>query len=219
MKLAHPYYFQPIEIDSSFPVTLVIENPQLFRKMIFEIMNQCDGADGEFVLSENNGILEFSRNCILISDICHLNFVSRDIKSRVQKILEEEISNEDETNLLISSIEQFAVDTSDHFQYPLKYRLALQPSDLIKLLNFEIDEEDALPMERMIDYMEIYASLLQHRLIITVNVKDYLSSDEYHDFQNDLINRQITVLMLERHTHSFDDPDNRIILDEDLCEI
>lgn len=219
MKFVHPYYFQPIEIESEFPVTLVMENPKMFRKTIFELIDQCNGYDGNFILSENNEILDLSKACVVISDICQQDFMNHDIRNKVQKILESEITGEDETISLLSSIEQFGVRVADSFKYPLKYKITLQPCDLIKFLGFEIDEEDALPLERLIDFLEIYENLLNRKLVVTVNLKEYFSEDEYCIFQKDITNRQINVLMLERHVHSFDDTEHRIIIDQDLCEI
>lgn len=219
MKFVHPYYFHPLEIDPDFPVTLVMENPKMFRKVIFELIDQCNGYDGDFALSENNEILDLSKTCVVVSDICRQDFMNRDIRSKVQKILESEITGEDETIALLSSIEQFGIRVADNFKYPLKYKIALQPGDLIKLLGFEINEEDALPFERLIDYLEIYENLLNRKLIVTVNLKEYFTEDEYDRFQKDITNRQINILMLERHTHSFDDTKHRIIIDQDLCEI
>lgn len=219
MKLVHPYYFHPIEVNPDFPETLVMENPKMFRKTVFDLIDQCNGYDGDFVLSENNEILDLSKVCVVVSDICRQDFINRDIRSKVQKILESEITEEDETISLLSSIEKFGAKVADSFKYPLKYKITLQPADLVKLLGFEIDEEDAPPFERLIDYLEIYENLLNRKLVVTVNLKEFFSDDEYYIFQKDLTNRQINVLMLERHTHSFDDPGHRTIIDQDLCEI
>lgn len=219
MKIAHPYYFKPLQIESEYPETLVIENAELFRKVVFGVLEQCNGDDGDFVLSDHNQILEFSSNCVLITDVCRMDFNGRDIKSKIQKIVVEEISDEDKTRLLLSSIEQFAIEVADEFSYPLKYKMTLQPLDLVKFLNFEIDEEESSPLERLIDYMDLYTNLLSRKLIVTVNLKDYLSKEEYACFSEDIRNRQFRLLMIERHVHSFDDIDHRLIVDQDLCEI
>lgn len=219
MRFAHPYYFSPVDVTYDSPMTIVIENAGLFRNVISEIINQCDGYDGNFVVSENNELLEFSKNCILISDVFKLDFMKRDIKSRIQKILEMEMINEDSTNELISSIEQYAGNVSENFNYPLKFKMDLLPTDIIKMLNFEIDEADSGPLEKLVDYLDIYSNLLAKRLIIIVNMKDILTGEEYKEISEDLQNRQINLMMIERHTHDFDDCNHRLIIDEDLCEI
>ena len=50
-------------------------------------------------------------------------------------------------------------------------------------------------------------------------MKDILTGEEYKKISEDLQNRQINLIMIERHTHDFDGYNHRLIIDEDLCEI
>lgn len=53
MKLAYPLLNSPIEFDENFISILIIENANELRKAITSMQQQCNGGQGDFVLSEN----------------------------------------------------------------------------------------------------------------------------------------------------------------------
>ena len=62
MMLAHPLLQSPIKFrENSVPV-LIVENGQLFRRLIGDLLAQENGEPGEFALSENASLIEIGKN-------------------------------------------------------------------------------------------------------------------------------------------------------------
>ena len=56
--LAHPLLQSPIEFKENRVPVLIVENGQLFRRLIGDLLAQENGEPGEFALSENAGLTE-----------------------------------------------------------------------------------------------------------------------------------------------------------------
>ena len=62
MKLAYVDLSRPIELDYQKATEWVIESPELFVQYTQMLYQQMEGAEGEFILSENDEILDFSES-------------------------------------------------------------------------------------------------------------------------------------------------------------
>ena len=94
MKLVNPKYFEPIEINEENPQTLIIENNRLFRKAVFEMISQCENSVGEYVLSEENDIINFGKQTMVITDLFSMNFELKQIKTKINQVLIEDVDDE-----------------------------------------------------------------------------------------------------------------------------
>ena len=62
MKLKHPDYEFELCFEDGKSTMLVIENPILLRTLMVDLINQVNGEDGLFVLSENSSVLQIKDN-------------------------------------------------------------------------------------------------------------------------------------------------------------
>ena len=69
MKLVHPDYEFVFDFKEGVHHHLIIEQPEIFRNYITELLLQEEGEDGAFVLSEGNEELEISKNLDIMTDV------------------------------------------------------------------------------------------------------------------------------------------------------
>ena len=61
-------------------------------------------------------------------------------------------------------------------------------------------------------------SVLNFKLLVTINLKDYVDHEEYVELMKFFQNKKIPLLMIERHQHEeLDDISHLTIIDKDLC--
>lgn len=87
LKLAYVDLSRPIELDYQKATEWVIESPELFVQYTQMLYQQMEGAEGEFILSENDEILDFSKQAEIILNPFGLDFNDR----RIQKKLYSEL--------------------------------------------------------------------------------------------------------------------------------
>ena len=218
MKIVHPYYFDPIIIEDDSPETLVVEDNQHFRKLVSELIEQYETDEGEFVLSEDNELLSISKKCLLINDLFHLDVNNKSIKNKLLQEIVSEVSENDYFHLL-SGINDLGNDICNQSRFPIMFNTEISLTNLLKWLNFEIDDTATNLIETLMDYIRLNIELLSKSLVITIGLKDYLSEAEYLEFSKIMKYRHNRILHIEHRTHKFDDTDHRKIIDEDLCVI
>ena len=86
MKLAYPVFSELITFDSDRIPCLVIENRQLFRSFLCDIVSAIDGCRTDLVLSDKDKMLDSSKYVEIITD-----FINFDLnqKSLITKIIGE----------------------------------------------------------------------------------------------------------------------------------
>ena len=178
MKIAHLYDFDPINITDDEPETLVIENNRLFREMLLELLEQIDYDSGNFVLSENNDPISISKSVLFITDLFSNPFEGKQIRAKInQKILSD--FEDDSTGATISKINQLASQICQGSEYPLSYNMSITFSDIIKMLDFQIDTDNMSDLEFIFECIRIPYELLDKKLVIIVGLKDILIEQEY----------------------------------------
>ena len=220
MKIVHPYYFDPIVVNSENPETLVIEKGDYLRSIVSELNEQCKTGTGQFVVSDNNQIVDLSRSINLITDIFQLDLEGKLFKTKIQSYLAEVSYDSEEGAQLVSKIKQYAYKLSEQSLYPITFESEFQLADLIKFLNFRFYPDCDSMIESVAEYMTGVMNILKKRLCITVNLKDFMSPNEYLEFIKLLQYKNVELLMIERHVHEeMDDIHHLRIIDEDLCVI
>lgn len=220
MKIVHPHYFDPIDVSSENPETLVIEKGDYLRKIMSELMEQYKTDKGQFVISENNQIKDMSKSVNFITDIFQLDLEGKAFKTRIQSYLADVCFDSEEGAQLVSKIKQYAYKLTEQSVYPVTFESEFQLTDLIKFLNFRFYPDSDSMIESIFEYMAGTMNILKKKLCITLNLKDFMNKEEYREFVKLLQYKDVELLMIERHVHEeMDDIDHLRIIDKDLCVI
>ena len=102
----------------------------------------------------------------------------------------------------------------------MSYNQTIQNEDILKLLDFKIDLTGYDELEIIVAYIKMCRELMNHKAVITVNLKDFLDKEDFMLLMKEISNLKIPLLMIERHTHEgLDRLDHLRIVDRDLCVI
>ena len=219
MKITNFKYFKPLEITVEQPKTLIIEDPVYYRKIISELIYQSESNIGEFVLfDEKDKNYDISKNCLIITDMFDYVSLEKQIKTKLNNMIVNEYQIKEEATALITQINTIGVEIMNSYMYPVKFKDNLTFQDVIKMMDFTIDYSELNFLERFIEYTKMCFELLGYKLLITINFKEVISKEEYYTFKQDMMNRGILLLMIERHSNSELDFDEDVtIIDKDLC--
>lgn len=222
MKLINNRYQQHFEFEKSSVWTLIIENSKEYLRVVQELYNECFfGEESDFVLSENSEILELSKNCLFLHNYFDLDLNNKkiisEINSRVADVFKSKDFVEDfyKINQIFVSINDKIVED---FDFKLEYDGELTYDKLIKLAGFKIASESKFA-ERLMSYIKIYTGLKKTKLIIFVGLSEFLSFEEINQFLKEIAYLDLKCLLIESHQKYSLDFANRVVIDDDLCEI
>lgn len=219
MKFAHPFFFEPIIFPENKINVLIMENPILYRSSLLMIKKQCEGEDGEFVLSTDKDILPFSKTVEYISDPFSLDFSS---KKLMTKLLAEMQKNADEQTGLqaISQLNELGFDLISKTDAALTFSPLTEISPIIKLLNFQVAVEDLTFPEQILEYIRLCRRYLDKKLFIIPGLHTCLSETELVSLYKNLIYEKISVLLIEKYQNErIAGYEKGTLIDNDLCEL
>ena len=221
MKLAHYMFREMINFTENKVYVLIIEQPYLLRKTIDQLEKQTQGESGEYVLSNDQRILEFHKKAELITDPFHIAFDQKKILTKLQKnACEESEAFIELVQELFLRMNELGSKICTAAEYDLTFSAITQAEQLIRILNFQIDAERLSMAEQLLEYMKIMRSLFGKELFILINLKSFLTKDELMSFYKAVQYEKFTLLLIESFQK---DPPNELeifkIIDQDLCEI
>lgn len=219
MKLVNLKYFDVIPINESEPETLVIENCQLLRNLMEDLVYQIETDEGDFVLSdERNKPLLLSKSLMLMTDIFHLDTTGKSLKTKLNNLIISEYSDIEGREQLMERLNNLGITICNECPYPLSFKSNLTFTDVVKLLDFTLDISEGTFWERLMEYISVSFELLGFKSLVTLNLKDFISKEEYDELIKSFSYKNIPVLMIESRQHKDLDSNSHIhIIDNDLC--
>lgn len=222
MMLMHQLFSSPIKFLENTTNVLVIENPLIFNKTIRELLQQKNGFDGKFILSENYTPIPINKNMEIITDTFTLNLDSKKITTKIHSLLKD-ISNIDliqETQVLQKELNLYLSNLIQFCDYPLKYEQNIDIASIFKACNLSIDISYETPLEQIINYILLFRNLFNTKLFVFVNLKCILSKDEFINLYKTINYEKINILLIENTPKDIITPYEKIrIIDNDICEI
>ena len=219
MRLVNSKYFDVINISDENPETLVLENPNHFMGVLQSLKYQCETDEGDYVLSDENfRILSLSKSLIVIKDFLDFELYSKQLKNKLLGLISTNYNDLDSQKDVIANLNELAVEIVNNLPYSISFKQTINFTDLIKFLDFSFDYSGFTVWEQFSEYVSTIFDLLDYKILVTVNLKDYVDNDEYIELIKFFKNKKIPTLMIERYTHEeLDDISHIRIIDEDLC--
>jgi len=220
MNLAYSEYGLNIEFKENVVNHLVIENQDLLTQIVSELYGQCNGSDGEFILSDDTKELKIEKEVSIVLEPFSINCNERKVISKLYKELEE-ISLENmysESLEVYSSISKFIESLCQMMPYNLQYRSSFSVSDIIKFADVKIEDEDGV-LNRIINYLNVMSRICRVRLVIFVNLKSFVNHDDLMEVYKFARYNKIQLLLIECRYISDDVCEKTVVIDRDKCII
>lgn len=222
MKLVN----EPLGFHLSFielrPTLIVIENPGFMAQCVSLLCQQCQGENGDFILSEAGTELKIDKTCQIILDPFHLALNSkRNINLLYKKLATAtEGLEETATNLLAASINLLESNLLRSGISNITYNLQPTWIDLYKMLSVQFDEEFENLLDKLQTYLKLMSELGDTRLVIFVGLCAFLNTEEREELAKIAAYLNINLLFLEsREPEDYLSGEIRYIIDKDLCLI
>lgn len=221
MILSNYDFSAPITFDEDGVCTLVIENPVMYRSVVSEMLEQANGAAGDFVLSENGEMLDFSKDVCIITDVFCLEHDTKAINSKVLQSVSDEIpAVSSDAERLIADLNALAATLAARQVFDVGFHELYNLSGVLKLFGFSLDIAELSLPERRAEYISFIASCRGKRLFVILHLKSLLSDEEQELFFKTMRYKKIPLLLLETHQHPYRHPAEKLrVIDADLCEI
>ena len=223
IRLAHPalHFIIPFE-ENQIPL-LTVEEPALFRKLVWEMTAQTQGQEGSFVLSDDWVPMPIEKSLMLVTDAFDLNLNERRLMTTLHKdagLLAHSEKLYLHTAKMKACITDWLTSLELEMDYPITYDGEIEVSAVLKAANLQFDTGSGDLPELLERYIQIVTDFSRMKLIMFTNLHSLLSSDELDQLYRSARYRKARLLLLESRLPLYEHADERrFVVDKDLCEL
>lgn len=221
MKLTHMELEKQLVFETGKAVEWIIESPASFSKYIRDLYEIMQDNEGKFTLSDEDEIIDFQKYAELIIDPFLLDFHNRQIQKKLYAELQNLAVGSEfylQTQELKSQIQKYFIDLEYASGYDLEIADEIDLPAIFKAVGIQLDSgnEETL-FERIAAYIKIMAELLKKKLIILVNSRSYLTSNQIDQIAELCMYSEVALLLIENVQRDFSKKRNYCIIDCDEC--
>ena len=220
MKICHFDFSKPLELKCGSAV-LVTENASRFAQYCQDFVCQQGGEEGNFLIDDARQTLSFKKAGSIIFDFFNLSLTDRKIVAGVYDAIEKTATEEyalDYSELrskIMSFIDLLSIDSPLQIEYNDDFCL----QDMLKALKVQPCEEEKPLICKIADYMDAASAFLGIRIFVLVNLRTFVSDDDFSLLLTHIGHSDYSVLFLEKTQYERVSGEPVRIIDNDLCEI
>ena len=222
MKLAYVDLSRTIELDCQKATEWVIESPELFVQYTQMLYQQMGGAEGGFILSENDEILDFSKQAEIILNPFGQDFNDRRIQKKLYSELQKAAYGENaflDTQKITAELKNYIYQLEYISGYDISVNEELDLTGIFKALDVQMDEPELDFCEKLVQYMKVMAELLGKKLMIFVNIRSYINEEQLKGVIETAVHNELALLFIENIQRDFSSDRRYYIIDKDKCEV
>lgn len=222
MKLVHPAMTQQLQLAPCTVCQLVLEPPELLAHSVQELYRQTEGAEGQFILSDEDKELDIAKTVTMILNPFAVDLQDRKIVTKLYHELESLAYGEElylATRELQLQLQQYFLQLEHSSPYLLTNHAELDFTALLKAMGVQLENTADDFVEQLALYLDLQASLLGKKLAVFVQVSSYLTPVQMQQLQEMAAYREIALLWIENQQKDFAMEQHCYIIDKDYCEI
>lgn len=221
MRLIHSGYGINIEVCENEVNLLCIEQKKSFADLIQEILDQKNGKEGNFILSENDKIHNISKEVEIIINPFVLDCNEKRIQQKLyQEVYEQAVSNYlPETTELNAEIISYLEKITLSVPYDIIFDLEENIQGMLKIYGVRIEQQTSSLLEKITDYLKILVRMCRIKIFIFVNLKTYLDPEDLKKLYEFAFYEKLNIILIENQVIEKINCEKVCILDKDMCII
>ncbi len=221
MKFVNSLWNINLQLKENVFNVLVIENQNAMAQIIYELSEQYNGNDGNFILSDNNNLLKFNNLISLVLNPFSINCNEKKIISKLHSQLYD-LANDiyyEKTKTLESNIINYLNILIDSLPYDLIFNYEFDIISLFKLQTVKLDQNLLSLTDKILNYIKVCADLTDIKLIIFINLKSFVNEFELLEIYKISSYYKINLLLIENLQRCKMNNECITIIDSDMCLI
>ena len=220
MILAHPQMDTVLDYGGAYVNALVVENPDFYRHLLCDLYGQLQGDDGKLVLSSKGKPLPISKWVELVDNCIHFELNRKSLLTKVCAAMERTAVSEGfflKTSELLCALERYVNELA--FELPGDIVCEkCSVAGLLKGIGISLRDDYEDPLERLLDFMELVREFDRGKLFVLVGLRSLFADDRVEVFLKTVLDHGYRVLLLDGIAREKLPHENRLTIDNDLCE-
>lgn len=217
MKMLLNNYENDIIFDKTYISSIEILNKKAYYHFLKDLNSLRDQDDIFFM--ENNDLINIENKISMIYNYINLDFDNKKIIAHILNIINNNLDEKkkDQINKIYNKLKDIYTNTIEEIDLNLNIEEDFKIEDISKLMKPKITPKQSL-LENLLLLIDIESELKLDKLIILINLKDYLEEEELTELYKYSIYKEITILLIDNNKHITNKFEKKLLIDEDLIE-
>ncbi len=200
MKLFHSVFGEHFPLQDEKANVIIIENSSLFYSLMNELSLQCDGNEGEFILSDSHNERPVEKNITFVGDMFGFSVNERKLATKLLSRLSEKAFDGElfaKTSELMSSIEQYMLELISDFDISVHLENSIDIAMLLKAAPVTVSDIHSSLPEKICNYAKVENEFFGKTVFAFVNLKQFLSEKDIEDVYKFFRYEKLYLLLFE----------------------
>lgn len=217
MKMLLNNYENDLIFDDTYINTIEILNKKAFYQFLQNINNLAEQDNISFM--ENNDLINLDNKISIIYNYINFEFESKKITTSIFNIINSNIDEKrkDQINKLYNKLKNIYINIIGDIELNLDIQEDFKIEDISKLMKPKIVSKQSL-IENLLLLIDIESELKIDKLIIFINLKDYLENNELIELYKYSLYKDVKILLIDNNKHITNNLEKKLLIDEDLIE-
>ncbi len=220
--MVHPDLERQIIFENNKNCFWIIESPKLFAKYVNGLYLQSEGGSGGFVLSDYDKELDIGKNMEVIINPFDISLNDKKVINKLYAELSELAYAEDmyvQTQEITSKLKEYIMQLEYLSPYMLEFELDMAVDSIFKAIGLKAAGCTDDFYENMNIYIKIVAGLMRKKLMVFINIGNYLEKEQIEQLIKTAMYNEIYLLLIESTLKDYSNEFSCYIIDKDGCEI
>lgn len=222
MNIKFNYLENKIIISNEYVRVMEIASKEYFYRIIkeFNCIKNGNISDEVYIFNDELKEINLTNKMNLVIDYFNIDFNKKTNIIKLNKLIEEnlsELSKIELSNLYKKIYKLFSLSL-ENVELPITINDSYSINDFIKILEFNLETNNNI-LDNLFLLIDITKTLNLDKLIVFVNIKQYLSDDDLVEFYKYVIYHNCHILLIENICHTeLLEYEKKLIIDCDLVE-
>lgn len=220
MKLHFNYLEHEIDLRDDSISVLEVENKSYFYRIVNDLflLNVGETEEVRCYDGENEVVLE--NKIHIVVDFFNFDSSIKKYLTSICKNIEKELSEAEKLEI-IKKYAKFSKEIEkaiNKFDFSIRLNGTLEFEKALKFLNAEIEKKESI-FENLILLIDLEKTLRSNKLIVFINLKNYLTKNELIELYKYAIYNDVRLLLVDANTYGIElDFEEKLIIDSNLDE-
>jgi CRISPR type II-A-associated protein Csn2 len=222
MKISVKYLDNEIELNDEKITCIEIENKSYFYRLIKDLYSISNSENVENIIFVNNKNEEINYNnkISIILNYFDLELNSKKTNTDILKYISNNIVDEDKLAIskICNKLQNIYNNILNEIDIPLVLDTDTNIDDVTKIMKISIKTKDDL-LSNLLLLIDINKVLNLNKLLVFVNLKQYLNKIELEELYKYSIYNKINIILVDSQSYGCTlENEQKLIIDEDLEE-
>jgi CRISPR-associated protein Csn2 len=222
MKISVRYLDNEIEVNDDKVTSVEIENKGCFYRLVKDLysISNSDVVEDIIFVNENNEEINIGSKISLIFNYFNFEFDSKKLNTDLLKYVGNNISENDRLTLckLSNKMQDVYKKILNDIEIPLTLDTDVNIDDITKIMKISVKSEERL-LNNLFLIIDINKVLKINKIVIFVNLKQYLTKDELEELYKYSIYNKVNILLIDSQAYGCTiNNEHKLIIDSELDE-